>query len=200
MTETERALREARRRSFQEESARAAARLRTQADRENLIDVAYATVDSPLGPLMVAATARGLVRLAYADQAALAELSRRISPRLMEAPAKLDPVRRQLGEYFDGRLRDFRLDLDFSLVGLFGRRVLGVTAGIPYGTVASYREVAEKAGNPMASRATGNALGANPIPIVVPCHRVVRSGGKLGGYTGGLDRKEFLLRLEGFLR
>jgi len=199
MTETERALREAGRRSFENESARAAERLRAEADRENLIDVAYATVDSPMGPLTVAATARGLVRLAYADQMVLMELSRRISPRLLEAPTKLDPVRRQLGEYFDGRLRDFRLDLDFSLVGSFGRRVLGVTAGIPYGTVASYREVAEKAGNPMASRATGNALGANPIPIVVPCHRVVRSGGKLGGYTGGLDRKEFLLRLEGFL-
>jgi methylated-DNA-[protein]-cysteine S-methyltransferase len=199
MTETERALKEARRRSFQSESARAAARLRAEADRKNLIDVAYATVDSPLGPLTVAATARGLVRLAYPDQPVLTELSRRISPRLLEAPARLDQVRRQLAEYFDGRLRDFRIDLDFALVGSFGRRVLGVTAGIPYGRVSSYREVAERTGNPKASRATGNALGANPIPIVVPCHRVVRSGGKLGGYTGGLDRKEFLLRLEGFL-
>ena len=108
-------------------------------------------------------------------------------------------MRRELEEYFDGRRRQFELPLDWTLVGPFGRRVLGVTSEIPYGGVLSYAEVAAEAGSPRGSRAAGNALGANPIPIVVPCHRVLRSGGALGGYGGGLERKRFLLELEGAL-
>lgn len=200
MKDVEKALQETARRSFREAAARASTRLAHDADRESLVDVAYAVVDSPLGPLTAAITPRGLVRLAYpGEEGVLEELSTQISPRVLEMPAKLDRLRRQLDEYFEGSLRRFRFELDWTLVGPFGRKILAATAKIPYGTVASYGEVATRTGNPRASRAAGNALGSNPIPIVVPCHRVVRSGGALGGYTGGLDRKEFLLRLEGFL-
>jgi methylated-DNA-[protein]-cysteine S-methyltransferase len=129
----------------------------------------------------------------------LERLARRVSPRIVAAGAQLDPVRRELDEYFGGRRCGFALPLDWTLVGPFGRRVLGVTAEIPYGGVLSYAEVAAEAGSPRGSRAAGNALGSNPIPIVVPCHRVLRSGGALGGYGGGLDRKRFLLELEGAL-
>jgi len=201
MKDVGKTLKEAARRSFAEESSRAAARLTTEADRGSLVDVGFATIDSPFGPLTVAATRMGLVRLAYpGEKGVLEELSTRLSPRVLEVPAKLDRVRRQLDEYFEGRLRRFRFDLDWTLVGPFGRKILSATARIPYGSVASYRDVAARIGNPRASRAAGNALGSNPIPIVIPCHRVVRSGGALGGYTGGLDRKRFLLRLEGFLQ
>lgn len=200
MKDVEKALQETARRSFREAAARASTRLAHDADRASLVDVAYAVVDSPLGALTAAITPRGLVRLAYpGEERVLEELSTRISPRVLEMPAKLDRLRRQLDEYFEGSLRRFRFELDWTLVGPFGRKILAATAKIPYGTVASYGEVATRTGNPRASRAAGNALGSNPIPIVVPCHRVVRSGGALGGYTGGLDRKEFLLRLEGFL-
>ena len=171
-----------------------------RAAREGALDVAYASVDSPLGPLVAATTRRGLVRLSFADERldeVVEELARRVSPRVLEAPASLDAVRRELDEYFAGDRTRFDFRIDWSLVGEFGRRVLKTTARIPYGKVSTYREVAEKAGSPRGSRAAGNALGANPIPIVVPCHRVVHSGGGLGGYTGGLDRKRFLLRLEG---
>jgi methylated-DNA-[protein]-cysteine S-methyltransferase len=201
MKDVGKALRETARRSFGEQSARASTRLIAEADRKSLVDVAYAMVDSPFGPLTAATTPRGLVRLAYpGEEGVLEELSTRISPRILEVPAKLDRIRQQLDEYFDGRLRRFRFDLDWALVGPFGRKILTVTAKIPYGTVSSYGDVAARTGNPRASRAAGNALGSNPMPIVVPCHRVVRSGGALGGYTGGLQRKEFLLRLEGFLQ
>jgi methylated-DNA-[protein]-cysteine S-methyltransferase len=200
MKDLKRALHETGRRSFRDAAARASTQLAHEADRESLVDVAYAVVDSPLGPLTAAITPRGLVRLAYpGDERVLEELSTRISPRVLEMPAKLDRIRRQLDEYFDGSLRRFRFEVDWTLVGPFGRKILAATAKIPYGTVASYGEVATRTGHPRASRAAGNALGSNPIPIVVPCHRVVRSGGALGGYTGGLERKEFLLRLEGFL-
>src|SRR5919108_3647738 len=187
MNDVSKALKESARRSFDEESARAATRLVSGADRGSLLDVAYATIDSPFGSLTAAATPRGLVRLAYPGEAdVLEELSRRISPRILEVPTKLDRIRRQLDEYFDGRLRRFRFDLDWSLVGPFGRKILSATGKIPYGAVATYGEVAARTGHPRASRAAGNALGSNPIPIVVPCHRVVRTGGGLGGYTGGL--------------
>ena len=201
MKDMGKALRETARRSFREESARASARLTAQADRESLVDVAYALVDSPFGQLTAATTPRGLVRLAYpGEERVLDELSVRISPRVLEVPARLDEIRRQLEEYFEGRLRRFRFGVDWALVGPFGRKILAVTATIPYGTVTSYGDVAARTGNPRASRAAGNALGSNPIPIIVPCHRVVRSGGALGGYTGGLERKRFLLQLEGFLK
>jgi methylated-DNA-[protein]-cysteine S-methyltransferase len=165
-----------------------------------LLDVAYAEVSSPVGALVAATTPRGLVRLAYADDgtdAVLEELARRVSPRLLEAPARLDRTRRELDEYFAGRRREFDVPLDLSLTRGFGRRVLVQTARVPFGEVSTYAEIAARAGSPRGSRAAGNALGANPIPIIVPCHRVLRSGGGLGGYTGGLHRKETLLAVEG---
>jgi methylated-DNA-[protein]-cysteine S-methyltransferase len=177
-----------------------ATRLAERAAEEGLIDVAYAHADSPLGPLLLAATPRGLACVSYSEfrdeDQTLERLAARLSPRVLEAPARLDDVRRQLDDYFAGRRRGFSLALDWGLVGDFGRRVLGRTAEIPFGSVATYGEVARGIGSPGAARATGNALGANPMPIVVPCHRVVASGGKLGGYTGGLDRKKLLLTLE----
>lgn len=169
-----------------------------RAGLENLIDVAYAAVDSPLGPLIAASTRKGLVCLHYGeDDATLEELAMKISPRVLHAPERLDDIRRELDEYFAGARTRFDFKIDWQLMGPFQQRVLKATYRIPFGKVATYRDVATKAGTPAGSRAAGNALGANPIPIVVPCHRVVRTGGGLGGYTGGLDRKEFLLELEG---
>ena len=173
-----------------------------RAIEEGLVDVAYAPVDSPVGELVVAVTPRGLVRLAYEDgrgDAVLSELAARVSPRVIEAPARLDDVRRQLDEYFGGRRQSFDLGIDWTLARGFTRRVLQSTAKVPFGELATYREVASGAGNAAAVRAAGNALGANPMPIVVPCHRVVRTGGAMGGYTGGVERKEYLLSLEGAL-
>lgn len=167
-------------------------------------DVAYAHVDTPVGRLVAAATPRGLVRLAYEDfnggtDVIFEALARRVSPRILEQPARLDDVRRQLDEYFAGRRQEFDLPLDWSLCAGFGRRVLEATAAIPFGQTATYGAVAAQAGNPRASRAAGRALGANAIPIVVPCHRVVGASGRLTGYTGGLERKVALLELEGVL-
>ena len=175
----------------------AAERFAARAADSGLVDVAYATVDSPVGPLLVAGTRRGLVELAYDPDLdrELSRLSMRISPRVLEAPAKLDPVRRELDEYFDGRREQFDIPIDWSYLAGFTREVLRATAAIPFGDVSTYAGVAEAAGSPRAVRAAGNALGANPMPVVVPCHRVLRTGGALGGYTGGLERKEFLLRL-----
>jgi methylated-DNA-[protein]-cysteine S-methyltransferase len=179
-----------------------AAALAEQAAAEGLLDVAYAEVDSPLGPLLLAATDRGIVRLAYVDEGAgrvLEALAARVSPRVLEAPARLDGARRQLDEYFERRRRRFELPLDLRLVsGAFARRVLEAATGIDYGSVRTYSDLAARAGSAAAVRAAGNALGANPVPIVVPCHRVLRTGGGLGGYTGGLDKKAALLALEGF--
>lgn len=200
MTELERMLRRAP--AHEGGAVAAAARFASAAGEAGLVDVAYGLVESPLGELTVAVTPRGLVRIAYPDRdldAVLGELARLVSPRVLEAPARLDEVRRQLEDYFAGRRRVFELPIDWSLEHGFTARVLRATARIPLGQVASYREVAGQAGNERAVRAAGNALGSNHIPIVVPCHRVVRTGGALGGYTGGLDRKEFLLRLEGWL-
>jgi methylated-DNA-[protein]-cysteine S-methyltransferase len=181
----------------------AARRMVDRADAAGLLDVAYADVDSPFGPLTVAVTARGVLRVAYPDRdrdAVLSEIADRVSPRVLEAPARVDQARRQLEEYFEGRRSDFELPIDWRLEPSgFGTRVLRATARIPAGRVATYRDVATRAGSPRAVRAAGNALGANRIPIVVPCHRVVRTGGALGGYTGGVERKKLLLRLEGVL-
>ena len=172
-----------------------------RAESEGLVDVAYSTVDSPLGPLVVASTTRGLVRVAYGEyrpeDEVLADLAERISPRVLEAPARLDPVRRELDEYFAGDRRGFDLPIDWSQLAGFTRAVLRETARIGFGETSTYAAVAEGAGSARAVRAAGNALGANPMPVVVPCHRVLRTGGALGGYTGGVERKEFLLRLEG---
>jgi len=174
-----------------------------RAGEEGLVDVAYASVDSPLGPLVVAATPKGLVRVSYSEfrgeDDVLEELARRVSPRVLEAPARLDGVRRELDEYFDGRRQEFDTPIDWSHLAGFTREVLRATAAIGFGEVSTYAGVAEAAGSPRAVRAAGNALGANPMPVIVPCHRVLRTGGKLGGYTGGIERKEFLLRLEGRL-
>jgi len=165
-----------------------------------LLDVAYATLDSPVGTLLIAGTSRGLVRIAYLDHGVeepLRELALRVSPRVIAAPRRLDEPRRELEQYFAGRRHEFELAIDWQLTRGFGRRVLEATARIPFGAVSTYGRVAAAAGSPRASRATGNALGANPLPIVVPCHRVVRTGGALGGYTGGLERKRTLLAVEG---
>ena len=183
-------------------AAKAARRVSERAAAEGLADVSYASVDSPFGTLHAASTKRGLVRVAFPEESVdsvLEALARQISPRIVEAPASLDPVKRELDEYFAGRRRAFDLALDWSLIGPFGRRVLRMTAAIPYGGHLSYTEIAAEAGSPRGARAAGNALGANPIPIVIPCHRVLRSGGALGGYGGGLDRKRYLLELEGAL-
>src|SRR4029079_11990615 len=131
--------------------------------------------------------------------AVLSDLAARVSPRVIEAPARLDDVRRQLDEYFAGRRHAFDLAIDWELTRGFTRRVLQSTARIPFGELGTYRSVATGAGNRLAVRAAGTALGHNPMPIVVPCHRIVRTGGALGGYTGGIERKEYLLRLEGRL-
>jgi methylated-DNA-[protein]-cysteine S-methyltransferase len=170
---------------------------------EGLLDVAYAKVDSPLGPLVVAATPRGLVRLAYTgtdgEEEVVEHLAGKLSPRILEAPERLDEVRRELDEYFEGRRSGFEVPIDWSLTHGFTGEVLRQTARIAFVETRTYAEVASRAGSPRAVRAAGNALGANPIPVVVPCHRVLRTGGALGGYTGGVERKEFLLRLEGVL-
>jgi methylated-DNA-[protein]-cysteine S-methyltransferase len=165
-----------------------------------LLDVAYAKLDSPVGTLLLAATPAGLVRIAYLDgdqeDSILEDIARRVSPRVLAAPRALDEPRRELDEYFEGRRRSFEIAIDRQLMSDFGRRVLAATAAIPYGSVSTYQDVAARAGSPRGSRAAGNALGANPLPIVLPCHRVLRSGGSLGGYTGGLDRKRTLLAIE----
>jgi methylated-DNA-[protein]-cysteine S-methyltransferase len=174
--------------------------LAERAARAGLLDIAYAELDSPLGTLLAAVTDRGLVRLAYEDgerDAVLEDLARRVSPRVLEARPKLDPIARELDEYFAGRRQAFDVPIDWALSQGFTRRVLQATAKIPFGRVETYKDVAGHAGSPRGYRAAGNALGSNPIPIVVPCHRVVASGGKLGGYTGGIDRKLKLLAVEG---
>jgi methylated-DNA-[protein]-cysteine S-methyltransferase len=182
--------------------AAAIERLRERAARDGLLDVAYATMDSPIGVITVASTPAGLVALGLPNRdpdQVVEDLAARISPRVLEAPARLDEVRRELDRYFEGNLRDFDLPLDWQLTKGFRRRVLRQTVRIPYGETLSYKQVAAKAGNERATRAAGSALGSNPIPIVVPCHRVLRTGGALGGYGGGLEVKEQLLRLEGAL-
>jgi methylated-DNA-[protein]-cysteine S-methyltransferase len=178
--------------------------LARSADSAALLDVAYAIDDFPIGRLLLAATPNGLARIAYLDHndedAVLDELAHRISPRVLAAPARLDPVRRELEEFFFGTRRQFELPLDWELIGTgFMRRVLQATYAVPFGAVTTYKTVAGEAGSPKAARAAGNALGANPLPIVVPCHRVLHAGGGLGGYTGGLDRKRMLLAIEGVL-
>jgi methylated-DNA-[protein]-cysteine S-methyltransferase len=177
-------------------------RLAERAADESLLDVAYATTDSPFGTLLLATTPRGLIRVGLPNQNAeelLDDLATRISPRVLEAPAQLDEARRELDLYFEGKLTEFDLPLDWRLSKDFRRKVLRAIARIPYGQTRSYTQMATSAGNVRAVRAAGTACGSNPIPVVVPCHRVLRSGGALGGYGGGLPMKEELLRLEGVL-
>ena len=198
MKELERALRGSS--DLDRAAAEAARRVTARAVTEDLVDIAYAFVDSPFGKFLVASTKKGLVTLAFHPESAadvLADLAKRVSPRVLEAPSQLDAIRRELDEYFEGRRRDFETPLDWRLIHGFSERVLRATARIPYGGVSTYRDVAARAGNPRAMRAAGNALGSNPLPIVVPCHRVVRTGGAIGNYGGGTDMKKALLTLEG---
>jgi methylated-DNA-[protein]-cysteine S-methyltransferase len=177
-------------------------RFKARAAEEGLLDVAYATTDSPFGTLLLAQTKRGLVRVGLPNQDAeelLVDLAERVSPRVLEAPAELDEVRRELDLYFEGKLDHFDLPLDWRLSSGFRQRVLRAINRIPYGQTRSYTEMAAKAGNERAVRAAGSACGSNPIPLVVPCHRVLRTSGALGGYGGGLPMKEGLLELEGVL-
>jgi methylated-DNA-[protein]-cysteine S-methyltransferase len=187
----------------EEASSRAAVRLLERARRARLEDVAYAEVDTPTGRLLLAATSEGLVRVGFPEEPldhVLQELADAISPRVLEDPKALERVRRQLDEYFEGRRRTFATPLDWRLAPAgFGRKVLEQTARIPYGAVSTYGEVARRAGSARAARAAGNALHDNPIPIVVPCHRVVPATGGIGKYGGSEWRKEYLLRLEGWL-
>jgi methylated-DNA-[protein]-cysteine S-methyltransferase len=170
------------------------------AARKGLVDVAYTQADSPFGPLTLAATDQGLVLLSYPENdldQALARLAERISPRVLELPARLEPVRRQLDQYFAGKRTQFDVPVDRRLAaGEYFQRILRATEDIPYGQTLTYRQIAERAGNVKAVRAAGSGLGSNPIPIVVPCHRVIATGGGLGGYTGGVERKQQLLALE----
>lgn len=175
--------------------------LELAASSAGLLDVAYATLDSPVGKLLLASTPQGLVRIAYLDgedeSTVLRSLAAKLSPRVLRSERRLDAPRRELEQYFAGARREFELPLDWRLSRGFGRRVLGATARIPYGSVSNYKRIATEAGSPRGYRAAGNALGSNPLPIVVPCHRVLQSGGGLGGYTGGLGRKRLLLGVEG---
>jgi methylated-DNA-[protein]-cysteine S-methyltransferase len=184
----------------EQQAARAARRLSARAISEGLADVGYAPVDSPFGTLTAAVTEEGLVRLAFPEEPldeVLDRLAAKLSPRIVEAPKRFERVRRELDEYFAGSRREFDVPLDRTLMSAFAKRVLAATSAIPYGSVSTYMEMAAAAGSPRGSRAAGNALGANPIPLIVPCHRVLRSGGNIGGYGGGLDRKRWLLELEG---
>lgn len=175
------------------------ARLAAAAQAEGLLDVAYRIVDSPVGSLLLAATEAGLVRVAYAGEnhdTVLQTLSDRISPRILNAPARLDTVARELNEYFDGRRHGFDMPLDWRLSAGFRSLVLHRLSQIGYGHTASYAAVAQLAGHPRAIRAVGTACATNPLPVVVPCHRVVRSDGGMGGYLGGVEAKRTLLSLE----
>jgi methylated-DNA-[protein]-cysteine S-methyltransferase len=176
------------------------ARLAAAADAEGILDIAYRTVDTPVGPLLLAATERGLLRVAYASEnhdAVLQTLADRISPRILRVPARLDAVAAELEEYFAGQRRAFDVPLDWRLSGGFRSVVLHhLATDLGYGQTASYGAVARLAGNPSAVRAVGTACATNPLPVVVPCHRVVRSDGSIGGYLGGLDAKRTLLTLE----
>jgi len=175
------------------------ARLTERAEDEALLDVAYRIVDSPIGPLLVAASPAGLVRIAFEREghdAVLDQLAGQISPRIMRMPARTDDVARQLDEYFAGRRHEFDLPLDLQLVSGFRRTVISHLPDIAYGSTASYKAVAEMAGNPTAVRAVGSACSHNPVPVVVPCHRVVRSDGSIGNYLGGVDVKATLIALE----
>jgi methylated-DNA-[protein]-cysteine S-methyltransferase len=176
------------------------ARLVAAAERDGVLDVAYRLVDSPVGALLLAATPAGLVRVAYERQgheSVLADLAARVSPRVLEAPARLEPATRELAEYFDGRRRSFDLTLDLRLARGYRSEVLAQLRTISYGSTRSYAGIAAATGHPGAARAVGSACRTNPLPVVVPCHRVLRSDGVIGQYVGGTAAKGALLALEG---
>ncbi|WP_078280899.1 methylated-DNA--[protein]-cysteine S-methyltransferase [Mycobacteroides franklinii] len=175
------------------------ARLAVAAEREGILDVAYRVLDAPVGPLLVAATTQGLIRVAYAREdhdAVLQQLADKVSPRILHAPRRLDIAARELDEYFAGTRQDFDIPLDWRLSAGFRSTVLHHLHEIGYGRTASYAAVAKLAGSPKAVRAVGTACATNPLPVVVPCHRVVRSDGAMGGYLGGVEAKRLLLDLE----
>ena len=181
---------------------RATEGLLARAEGEGLIDVSYAYVDSPFGRMMVAGSERGILRVAFPHRpfdALLEQIAEVISPRVLEAPERLDEARRQLDAYFGGKLRDFDLPLDWRLTRGFQNRAQHAIARIPYGETRSYGWIADKAGNPRAFRAAGTACGANPLPPIVPCHRVLPASGVIGSYGGGPEMKKALLELEGAL-
>lgn len=172
-----------------------------QADAEGILDVAWTVTDSPVGPLTLAATPSGVVQINFGhEDETLEALAKRVSPRVLRAPRRLDPMLRELDEYFTGRRKVFDVPLDWRLSHGFRRVALDELArGVPFGHTVSYKELAQRSGSPKASRAIGSAMATNPLPIVVPCHRVLRTGGDLGGYGGGLDAKRWLLTHEGAL-
>jgi methylated-DNA-[protein]-cysteine S-methyltransferase len=174
-------------------------RFRTAASGAGLLDVAYDVAESPLGPLFVAATERGLCRIAYDAEPEAEEerLARSFGARVLRVPWALDEARRELDDYFEGRRHAFDLPVDLAPVGEFHRDVLARLARVPYGSVTTYGALAAQAGRPRAARAVGTAMNRNPVPIVLPCHRVVGANGSLVGYGGGIERKVTLLRLEG---
>lgn len=174
-------------------------RFRAAAAREGLLDVAYDLVDSPIGSLLVATSPRGLCRISYdADpEQEVERLARAFGLRVLRSPTPIDAARRELDEYFEGTRREFDLPLDIALLADFNRRVLRELARVPYGEVVTYGELAARSARPRAARAVGMVMNRNPLPIVLPCHRVLGANGKLTGYAGGLERKETLLRLEG---
>jgi methylated-DNA-[protein]-cysteine S-methyltransferase len=183
----------------EEANARLHARLTAAAQQAGLLDVAYRTIDTPVGELLLAATDEGLVRVAFPVQdhdAVLERLAATVSPRILRSPARLDAASRQLDEYFAGRRTEFELPLDLRLASGFRRTVLAHLPEIAYGHTESYAQVASAAGSPKAVRAVGTACAMNPVPVIVPCHRVVRSDGSFGGYAGGAAAKEILLRME----
>ncbi len=178
---------------------RLGARLARSAQEARLLDVAYRTIDTPVGTLLLAATERGLVRVAYGREGfeqVLQALAERISPRILSAPARLDHAAGQLQEYFTGVRRGFDLPLDDRLSAGFRKQVQHLLPRIGYGSTVTYQQVAALVGNPKAVRAVGTACATNPLPVVVPCHRVLRTDGGLGGYIGGSDAKTALLALE----
>jgi methylated-DNA-[protein]-cysteine S-methyltransferase len=174
-------------------------RLVDEAERDGVLDVSYRTIDSPVGSLLLAATREGLVRVAFDREdhdAVLARLAAEISPRILRAPHRLDGAATQLDEYFGGRRRTFDVPIDLQLAHGFRRTVLTHLGEIAYGETASYAMVAAASGSPAAVRAVGSACANNPLPLVVPCHRVVRSDGSIGQYLGGTDAKQALLAME----
>ena len=180
-------------------NARLHARLLEGAEREGVLDVCYRTVDSPFGRLLLAATAQGLVRIAFdreGHDSVLAHLATAISPRILRGTHRLDGAATQLDEYFAGRRQRFELPLDLQLAHGFRRSVLVHLRDIAYGATASYKTIATMAGSPAAVRAVGSACARNPLPVVVPCHRVVRSDGSIGQYLGGTEAKRALLAME----
>lgn len=174
-------------------------RLVAEADTAGLLDISYRTVDTPVGTLLLAATPAGLLRVAFQQEdldKVLVDLAAKVSPRVLEAPGRLEGTVRQMEEYFAGRRHHFDLPLDLSLSSGFRRRVLSYLPDIAYGRTASYQVVASAVDNPRAVRAVGSACATNPLPLVIPCHRVIRSDGLIGSYRGGVDMKRQLLELE----